>query len=338
MECKPLFLLGAGFNADALNESRSFSGDTNTIDRFSPDYPMVPALGALCFGLSVVASGQSIEDLFQRAIDAHNPEPMDKLADELRNADNYIADPLSRSADSTNNCYAHFFREFRDRSYLTFNYDSLVEIFLLRLGRWDPRNGYGVRVQARLAWNCEARSPPNSPSRVLHLHGSLCVKTAEVSRPSIRPNQMGLLEPLPEPEYFFQPGSIQPCFRPFERGRIESTHDAAEWVIAPVRNKASRLSEPFIEEMYQQAVALAREQSPLVVIGYSFNAHDRTSFDPILDAAGKGAAQVVVVSPDATLTVGNLRGLYPAIDFRPIPTGFAEWVSRDYPGLGGRPE
>jgi hypothetical protein len=89
--------------------------------------------------------------------------------------------------------------------------------------------------------------------------------------------------------------------------------------------------------MYRQAVTFAREQSPLVVIGYSFNAHDKASFDPILRAVGEGGAQAVVVSPDAASTVVNLREMYPAIEFRPIPSGFADWVNRDYPGLDGRP-
>jgi hypothetical protein len=298
---------------------------------------MVPALRRLCFGETEVPPTQSIEDLFQQAAEAGDLQPMKQLVRELQKADYYLAHPLSHTTDSLNNRYAQFFEDFCGASYLTFNYDSLVEIFLMKLGRWDPRCGYGVRVRLAVLPNASPRPIPALPSLVLHLHGTFCVETVRCSHPQMRPNSIAWIEPLDEPEYYFQPGPTGPCFTPFEREKVGGSLYATEWVIAPIPTKATRLSEPFIKTMYRQAVTFAREQSPLVVIGYSFNAHDKASFDPILRAVGEGGAQAVVVSPDAASTVVNLREMYPAIEFRPIPSGFADWVNRDYPGLDGRP-
>ncbi len=260
---------------------------------------------------------------------------MRRLVDVVQEADYYLASGLSCAADPLGNCYLDFFSDFQTSSYLTFNYDSLPELFLMKLGRWDPRTGYGVSVRVGLQPTGSVQPVLETGSLVLHLHGTFCLETEEFSRPTMRANEIAWIEPLPEPEFYFEPGPIAFCFSPFRGARVGHSQYAPEWVVAPVPNKAKSIASPFVRIMYQQAQELARSHSVLVVIGYSFNRYDQDSFQPILNAVAEGGHQVLIVSPDSAAVKNTLSGMYTDIVFRSVASTFAEWVRDGYPGLIG---
>jgi hypothetical protein len=136
---QPVFLLGAGFNLDANDERGTISVDSLYGPRqIDAGYPLVCDTASLCFDLTTVPPGKSIEDLFLDAAERNDYNPLSKLAYCLRQADYHIAFALASREKS--NCYSEFFHAFTGSSFLTFNYDSLPETFLFRLGRREYRS------------------------------------------------------------------------------------------------------------------------------------------------------------------------------------------------------
>jgi hypothetical protein len=169
-------------------------------------------------------------------------------------ADYYIAQKL---AMDELNCYRRFFEAFEGSNFLTFNYDSLPETLLFRLGRWFPHDGYSVQVDTYLP-------PPvgfeigekKSSTLVLHLHGSLCIRTSESEIRRFPGQTIGWLTPREQPLYSFDPSSISANFAPFERAT--GMNDSRDRIIAPVPNKSEGLKEAFVRDMYRKALALMR--------------------------------------------------------------------------------
>jgi hypothetical protein len=165
----PTFILGAGFNVDATAEAGPIFGEALYMGRYQIEcgYRLVGDTLRLCFGLDVPPAGKSIEDLFADILARGNYGPLVKLADRLREADFSIASRLA--SGERLNCYRHFFDVFARSHFLTFNYDSLPETFLFRLGRWYPRDGFGLRIDAptgrgRIRWQ-SIQHPGATPSR-----------------------------------------------------------------------------------------------------------------------------------------------------------------------------
>jgi len=107
--------------------------------RIDCGYPLVGDTLRLCFDRDGTPAGKSIEDLFSDAAEHGDYDPLRKLATRLRYADYRIAQALS--SGNRLNCYRKFFDAFPHSNFLTFNYDSLPETFMFRLGRWYPQDG-----------------------------------------------------------------------------------------------------------------------------------------------------------------------------------------------------
>jgi hypothetical protein len=84
-----IFLLGAGFNADAAKEVGPIYGNSIYVGRYLMDvsYPLVADVAQLCFELDQVPPDQSIEELFCDALDRNDYAPLKKLSDRLMEAD-----------------------------------------------------------------------------------------------------------------------------------------------------------------------------------------------------------------------------------------------------------
>ena len=136
----PVFLLGAGFNADVSIE----------ISSIEHRYPLTADLAKKCFGICSLPENKSIEDLFYEAVLQNNFTPIKTLYELLMEADYYLTPLLKYGDDKENNVYLTFLRNFKSASVLTFNYDSLVEILLFSLNCWRPNDGYGIPVHAAL--------------------------------------------------------------------------------------------------------------------------------------------------------------------------------------------
>ena len=230
------FILGAGFNADAAREAGPLFADSLHKGRYQIDcgYPLVGDTLRLCFGQNEIPPGKSIEDLFAEAEGHGDYDPLRKLAKRLRYADYRIAPALA--SDTGQNCYQRFFQVFLGSHFLTFNYDSLPETFLFRLGRWYPHDGYGVPVVARLSPDNQEFAEKQSSALVLHLHGTLCIRTSkyEARRKSGQP--MAWLKERDRPLYAFDPSSISGNFAPFDRDA--GADDVEDRIIAPVPDKS----------------------------------------------------------------------------------------------------
>lgn len=133
-------------------------------------YPLVCDVARLCFAVDRPPANKSIEVLFSEALERHDYTPVEKLADRLMDADHYVAAQLADPQKPTN-CYREFFERFTGSHFLTFNYDSLPEMLLFRMGRWFPHDGYGAPVQAELPPGQVEYAARKSTSLVLHLHG-----------------------------------------------------------------------------------------------------------------------------------------------------------------------
>jgi hypothetical protein len=323
-----LFLLGAGFNIDATHEAGRVYGDSIYAGhyRINCGYPLVSDVLELCFELEEPPTGKSVEDLFYEALSTGNYEPLKRLADRLQEADYRLAQKLA--SRETSNSYHNFFERFSDAHFLTFNYDSLPEIFLARSGRWYPEDGYGIPVATERLRGKSLAAGARSTSLVLHLHGTLCVYTAEFE---IRGDPFELVAELvhrERPLYAFDADSLTSCFPGYQRMMLNTGHvGIAERVIAPVPDKSEGLKQDFIRETYAKALSLVRETGKLVVIGYSFNAHDRASYAPLLEALSISRQRTLtIVSPQANELRTKVAGEYPDLTVESVQKTFRMWT------------
>lgn len=322
-----VFLLGAGFNADAARLVRESVNTGLDSDCY---YPLVSDTLRLSFGLDHLPPGTSVEDLFAEKLASGDFTPMKNLAEALMKSDYYIADPLSRS--STKTCYHEFFDSFVDGQFLTFNYDSFVEAFLFQRSRWWPEDGLGVEIDVSRGWNNQSAAG-RTTSEVLHLHGSLCVYTDEYER------REGWLTPRESPQFFFDPTSIASLFQGYTHNTKRGFRRPEERVVAPVPDKAPELAAPFIQAVYHRAKNVLEDDGRLVSIGYSFSEHDRKSWDPLLKALRSGyQPSLTLVSPDAEEVARRLYAAYPELKIQPIAGTFRNWVHSGFPSSPTEPK
>lgn len=328
----PLFLLGAGFNADAAGEAGPLHGNSIYVGRYVLDcsYPLVAATARLCFGLDEPPADRSIEEMFRDALERRDYGPLEKLSNRLMEADYRLAWRLSSPGET--NCYQRFFETFAGSSFITFNYDSLPEIFLHRAQHWYPHDGYGLPVGAeRFARVPDVADDRKSTSLVLHLHGSFCVYTIEHEITQGAPGEISWLRPLETPRYGFDPDSISHCFPLYTRVMSRTGYvGIEERVIAPVPDKAQQLLEPFVRSTYGKACSLIRESGSLVAVGYSFNRHDGASYGRILQALSDSSKELVIVSPQATIAAQAIALEYPPLRVTPIDKTFKEWCQDSF--------
>ena len=315
-----LFLIGAGFNIDA--------GSHRTSRGHEFRYPLINDVARLCFDLefSKIPHGKSIEDLFADAQEDSNSEPMKRLANVLMDADHYVAGSLAQLGGST--CYSELFDRFAGSNYLTFNYDSLLEILLLRRKQWLPDDGFGVPVQTSVQFGVTLPSDQESASKVLHLHGSLCLNFTEFDMLGNPADDTAWLDPSAPTRFIFDPDCLSDDFWPYLRVAPSLHHQPANSrVIAPVPNKGPLLAQRFSEAIYEGARTLTEESGTLISIGYSFNSHDRESYGPILKALIKSQnRRLVIVSPDAAGSAQRIRAQYPGLQIDAVAKTFKEWV------------
>jgi hypothetical protein len=327
-----LFLLGAGFNIDATREAGPFYGNSINIGVHQIDckYPLVADVLKLCFGLDKPAEGKSIEDLFSEALARADYKPMEALVDRLLGDDYYIAQRLATAQKS--NSYRRFFEHFDRAQFLTFNYDSLPEIFLSQSGRWFPEDGYGVPVQTQLASLAEPRIGAQSSSLVIHLHGSACVFTIESRIIGNPVGGIAELVHLDEPLYAFDPYSISHCFPRYGRVVSVTGHTRPdERVIAPIPDKSQDIRQAFVQKSYSVALPIVRQTGVLVAVGYSFNPYDCISYHRILEALGQSKERTLfVVSPQAGELVKRISKEYPCLRIRPIEKTFKAWAADSF--------
>jgi hypothetical protein len=316
-----LFLIGAGFNIDA--------GSYRTLYGRDFKYPLMGDVARVCFDIepSMIPHGKSIEDLFADAENRGDNLPMKCLSDVLMDADHYLAGGLAGA--STPNCYSDFLSRFAGSNFLTFNYDSLLEILLFQRKEWFPDDGYGVNVQTEVTFGNSLSVDRRSASKVFHLHGSLLLNFTEFDLEDDPSDGMALLNVSAPTRFMFDPDCLTNDFSPYARFHpglyYMKTHRR---VIAPVPNKGSLLVQKFSQAIYEKACSLIGDSDKLVSIGYSFNDHDRASFDPLLHVLSETLnRRLIIISPDACESAKRITKLHPHLEVRAINKTFKEWLS-----------
>lgn len=328
------FLLGAGFNCDAAAEAGKTTADVLASTGRIARYPLVGDLLEPCFGRIDLPPDKSVEDIFQAEIDKGNQKPSEVLYGWLMELDFYIAPDLKRGGSHGDNAYTKFLEKFRESPLLTFNYDSLPELLLLAERSWCPMDGYGVEVQANTKKIRNGNQPIKKSLRpVLHLHGSLCVYSVTYGFEKRPGSDVSWMVDCP-PKYIFDPDALGKLFYPFNRMSPGAAYKRIpERVIAPIPDKAKGLEGKFIEAVYDKAVNFLSAAKQVICIGYSFNKHDRHSYERLLLAAS--GKSVLIVAPDSESSCKHLSAEFPEINWSHQPQIFANWVSNDYPGAKG---
>jgi len=328
-----IFLLGAGFNCDAMHEAGPIYGNSIYVGRSQIDcgYPFLSDALKLCFDLDKAPNDKSVEDLFSDAIRKDDFKPLERLLDRLMEADYRLAQKLAFS--STSNCYRQFFEKFTHAHFLTFNYGSLPEIFLFQLKRWFPHDGYGLPVEAVLGpLKPRGFAVLDSTSLVLHLHGSFCVYTSEFEIKRDPGEPVAWLHALVPPRYAFDPNSITSMFPPYRRAMSNTGYiPVKERVIAPIPDKAEQLHLPFIMGSYSKACSLVRESGSLIAIGYSFNRRDSASYGRVLQSLeGSAERRLTLISPTAGELALRIRHEYPNLRITPIEKTLRRWATDSF--------
>ena len=312
----PPIIVGAGFNRDASAEVKHLG---------NVEYPLASDL-VDCFDPPQLPDGKSVEDLFQAALEGKNRMPLLNMCRHIMQADYYITPTLLPNADKENNVYLNFLCRFHQSPILTFNYDSLIELILLKLGKWYVEDGFGVKIKARRSQSPNQGQPASSQV-VLHLHGSLYVYTSEYNL------EQDIVTEKDQPDFLFDPNRAGHRFLPYQRVLPGLDYQEIERrVIAPVPNKAQGLKGEFVKRVMESAQWILQKAETVVCIGYSFNPHDRVSYDPLFDCLMKGA-RVILVVPEAQQLSERLSGEYPAPRWIPQAKRFREWVHSGYGGL-----
>jgi hypothetical protein len=330
-----LFLLGAGFNRDAGREVglvtlHSMHGKYQK--KF--EYPLASDLLEICFGKEAMKKGMPVEEFFAKALEEKNYEPLKRLCDTLMECDYRLIPKLLPAISNQANCYVKFFDRYKDSSFLTFNYDSLPEVFLSRMQQWYPHDGYGVPVKVETQLRGEDDDLKHkTTSLVLHLHGSLCVFTSEFDLIPTSDSRFKELRFRENPDYFFDPESISLLFPKYRTPFTMTGYEPIELrVIAPIPNKAEGLKQKFIAAIYSRALQLISETDKLIAIGYDFSPFDKLSYDRLLvKFSDQDKPQILLVGPKASLIEKRLRNDYPRINWFSISKNFKSWVEDNFP-------
>ena len=319
-----LFLIGAGFNIDAGSYRTPYGRDCK--------YPLMGDVARVCFDIepSMIPQGKSIEDLFADAENRGDNLPMKRLSDVLMDADHYLAGGLAGA--SALNCYSDFLGRFAGSNFLTFNYDSLLEILLFQRKEWFPDDGYGVNVQTEVTFGNSLPVDRKSVSKVLHLHGSLLLNFSEFDIEDDPSDGTALLDIYAPTRFMFDPDCLTNDFSPYARFHPGLSYMKTDRrVIAPVPNKGSLLVQKFSQAIYEKARNLINNSEKLVSIGYSFSDHDRASYDPLLHALGGTLnRRLILISPDASEAAKRIAKSYPRLEVLAINRTFKEWSATGF--------
>jgi hypothetical protein len=224
-----------------------------------------------------------------------------------------------------------FFTRLKNSSFLTFNYDALVEIFLYRLNHWNPHDGFGCQVESNYYGTQEEKTNilyNSSKSFVIHLHGSLNILTSKLDIIEERTNYT-LVKPK-EASFIFDPQT--PLFHPkYDSVSPKIAFENIEnRIIVPIPDKTEGLKKDFISKMYSKALELMNNTNQIIVIGYNFSEHDKSSYDSLLN---KYKYKILIISPNAEEIKRRLNNEYNKIQWNCENTTFKNWVSNGFAGL-----
>lgn len=177
---------------------------------------------------------------------------------------------------------------------ITFNYDLVLERELCRQGRWDARDGYGLRF---VADEDIAPTRKSSQVKVLKLHGSLNWQAGNMLQSGVRLSREWL-------EDGFFAGVIGDTSGS-DAGRYQGGFDPC-WVL-PSWMKCFTM--PELLSVWGQARRAIEASDEIVMVGYSFPEADSSA---ILLFADSGLARktMTIVDPDYENLVCRLKKIF----------------------------
>lgn len=315
-----VFLIGAGFSIGA-------NGLVSPNERAGAAYPVASDMGK-CFGGQYNLS-LGVEQAFLTALGFRDHGPGKALIDLIQSADHYIGSRVAAMRDSP---YHNLVRLHPDATFLSFNYDCLLEQLLFNKHLWNPEDGFGVTTKM----NLHPRAAENdtiarsSRIRVLHLHGSLYAYPVEFETYKRSDCDLLLLCERNSLEFRFDPDALERAFYPFKRIPPDIHYRLPyERIVFPIPDKSEKLEQRALKLVYDIAQKCIEAAGEVITIGYSFAKYDELSYRPLLSTlAQTSKCQLTVVDPNASIIAAHLEGEFPQLKIVPVSIGFADWIEQ----------
>lgn len=329
---KKTFLFGAGFNLDA----NSLVTPKVTTNWLGQEYNIrEPYLDMIQFAPHIFPAEQvsNFEERLAQALNEGDTDRLQEFVCKLMAADYYTANRLEET-----HIYSRFLEYCGPTTFLTFNYDSLMEIQLFKQGHWYPHDGFGVQAIAKPQSSSILPSGAKSINKVLHLHGTYLLYSDSVN---FTDSSSGTILEFGKPRFIFDPERLSPVFSretsegdylcyPSQPADLAWKHPQNR-ILAPIPDKAQSLTKPYIQECYSQAAQIISQSEALVAIGYSFPDSDSASYTPLLNSLfSQRKGKVFVINPEAEKIVKQLQKKLPG-NYEPIRLSFKEWTVMDFP-------
>ncbi len=315
----PVFIVGAGFSLAANSKYEKIFDK-----QLAKSYPLANDLGNECFGLSWDPMA-GVECAFDIALQKRNREPLNKLIKLIQAADYFLGQEEARDPNS---CYGKLIEHFPGASFISFNYDSLLEQVLLNRGLWNPIDGFGLPVE--IGNMQEMDSMPKSKVLVIHLHKTMLYYKIDIAFERSDPNDIAMMKEI-EPFFHFDPERLGKCFPRYERKLHGTEYQYPEdRIIPPIPDKREALQEKDVRLLFNRACKLLEQATQVYSIGYRFAECDSCSFDPLLKTIVTRNTQLWIVAPDAEDIAVRLRIRYPRLRVKEVSLKFEDWVKKGF--------
>ena len=316
-------IVGAGFSFDA-NRFRDAEAT-----RYGDPYPLVRGLAQKCFP-DQPPPDTEIELAFLTAQRRKDRKPIQALVHTIQSADHYIGNRIAPDTEST---VHRFLDRFHGLTFISFNYDCLLELALYQRGEWTPFDGFGVNCEAEIDQSYIRACTPPAQSRVqvLHLHGSVYFFPLEFEVYHQPNTSFPLIRETTDAVFRFDPDALGDSFIPFRAGYSGLAYKhTEERIIVPVPDKSEALAQRFAKETYARALNVIDQADQFLSIGYDFAACDYSSFRPLLNRISRRRLALVLVNPSADAIAARLQNLYPLIQIHSVSKTFGDWVADDF--------
>jgi hypothetical protein len=224
---------------------------------------------------------------------------------------------------------------------VTFNYDSTIERVLLERKKWFPSNGYGERlVFQKDRHDRTVITFPDSPVKVLHLHGAV----GWYRKPSVRDAYLGGGGAIPLEARTPAPIETKIAIDPIVLGDFglypavdasmpDRPPDEYQVLLHPSFLKdysGEETGNPVFIEMWRKAAESLRSADKVVIIGYSLPPADSAAWTLLLTNCT--VERTTIVDPSAAVMT-RYRKLFmqqtPKMHTWNPPQYFADWVKSE---------
>ncbi len=198
-------------------------------------------------------------------------------------------------------------------TFITFNYDVIIDNLLAKTGKWSPISGYGVPlpqscIEPRFGPTPQAMEVHAGSPFLLKLHGSLNWGRRSIPD-GVTGNDFFVWPGFPDLEYEVIGSEVQRVRGDVPISTIENWGDTGLGyrysyrcaIVPPVASKSDLLSNRFLLNVWHIARETLRNARKIVFIGYSFPRTDFLFEALMTEALGAGNVSM----PERTIVVVN---------------------------------